>query len=393
MNKSIWWIGVTSVCLLQQAQAIEVHGYFRTGIGSSEKGNTQECFQLSGAPAKYRLGNECEQYGELAAKQSLLTFQDGSELSVNGMMQFYNEYGQSLNFSGDDGFTRLNQIYLDWQNIALLNGANIWAGRRYYNRNDSHMTDFYYWNQSGTGFGLDEYKIGDYSFSYSFSRKDNLFQEKDISRHDLTVKGITLTPNNELQAGISYIDHHENNGWSVIIQDIQKHVLNGKNTIAFQYGEGPGMGLSYTGDVTLNKENNSFRVIDIFDWESKSNKFNGQMQALFQKNAFENNIDFEWISLGSRASYVFNDKVKISGEIGFDQIKDSSTRNLTKLTIAPTWSFDGTKYYDRPELRIYYTYALWNNAEKSLRDSLLPANDFFDTNHGSNFGIQLENWW
>ncbi|MFX4369976.1 carbohydrate porin, partial [Acinetobacter baumannii] len=90
---------------------------------------------------------------ELFAKQNLLKLNDNSEISINGMLQFYNQYGQSLSFSGDDGYTRLNQIYLDWKNISYLNGANLWLGRRFYNRNDIHMSDLFYWNQSGTGFG------------------------------------------------------------------------------------------------------------------------------------------------------------------------------------------------------------------------------------------------
>ncbi len=393
MKKLIGLIGITSIFSSYPAYAVELHGYFRTGIGSSENGNIQECFKLTGAPTKYRLGNECEQYAEFSAKQPIANFKDGSQLSINGMVQFYNVYGQALKFSGDNGYTRLNQIYLDWRNLAVLNGGNFWAGRRYYNRNDSHMTDFFYWNQSATGFGIDSYDLNDYKISYSFSRKDNLFQEEMASKHDLTVKGININPDNELQLGASYIDHQQNNGWSLIVQDIQKHRFNGKNTVALQYGEGPGTGLSYTGDVNLSRNNTTFRTLEMFDWQTESNRFNGQMQAVYQKNNFKDLPNTEWISLGSRTSYVLNDKVKITGELGFDQIKDTEKRNLTKLTLAPTWAFKGTKYYDRPELRVYYTYANWNNAERKLRDQVMSDSDFVASNHGSNFGIQLENWW
>lgn len=393
MKKLIGLIGITTIFGTCPTYALELHGYFRTGIGSSGNGNTQECFKLTGAPTKYRLGNECEQYAEFFAKQSIANFQDGSQLSINGMVQFYNVYGQTPKFTGDNGYTRLNQIYLDWRNLAVLNGGNFWAGRRYYNRNDSHMADFFYWNQSATGFGIDSYDLNDYKISYSFSRKDNLFQEEKVSKHDLTVKGININPDNELQLGVSYIDHQQNNGWSLIVQDVQKHRFNGKNTLAVQYGEGPGTGLSYTGDVNLSRNNTASRVLEMLDWQTESNRLNGQMQAVYQKNNFKHLPNNEWISLGSRTSYVIDEKIKITGEIGFDQIKDTESRNLTKLTIAPTWAFKGTKYYDRPELRIYYTYANWNNAERKLRDQLMLNQDSVATNHGSNFGIQLENWW
>ncbi|MGB8810627.1 MAG: carbohydrate porin, partial [Acinetobacter calcoaceticus] len=190
MKNIKWILGTLTLISSQASMALETHGYLRTGIGSSDNGNTQECFQLTGTPSKYRLGNECEQYGEIFAKQKLITLSDQSKISINGMLQAYNPYGQSLTFNNDNGFTRLNQAYLEWENISFLNGGNIWAGRRYYNRNDSHMTDFYYWNQSGTGFGIDKYKFKDFSLSYVFSRKDNVFQKEYANRHDLTIGDI-----------------------------------------------------------------------------------------------------------------------------------------------------------------------------------------------------------
>ncbi|MDC4828486.1 carbohydrate porin, partial [Acinetobacter baumannii] len=102
----------------------------------------------------------------------------------------------------------------------------------------------------------------------------------------------------------------------------------------------------------------------------------------------------EWYSVGSRLAYVVQDHFKISTEVGYDQIKGGDqNRNLTKLTIAPTWSLKGTGFYDRPELRFYYTYAFWNSDEQKLRDSLNTDSAFYQLSHGSNFGVQLEHWW
>ncbi|MFV5644335.1 carbohydrate porin [Acinetobacter baumannii] len=393
MNKPIWIMGATTLILSNAVSALDINGYFRTGIGSSDNGQTQECFQLTGAPSKYRLGNECEQYGELTAKQNLISLKDNSTISINGMLQLYNQYGKSLSFSGEDGFTRLNQIYLNWENISYLNGANIWAGRRYYNRNDINMSDFYYWNQSATGFGIDDYKINGLSLSYAFSRKDNVFQEKYINRHDVTVKDIDINKNNKLNVGVSIVDT-EHTGWDFTVQNVTTNVFNGKNTFVVQYGEGSGTGLSYTGSPDADRDDSSFRVIDVIDWASENKKFNGQTELLYQKNNFKDQEDTEWYSVGSRLAYVVQDHFKISTEVGYDQIKGGDqNRNLTKLTIAPTWSLKGTGFYDRPELRFYYTYAFWNSDEQKLRDSLNTDSAFYQLSHGSNFGVQLEHWW
>ena len=48
-----------------QAHAFDWSGYFRAGPGAtSEKGVSRACYGLSGPGLKYRLGNECDIYGE-----------------------------------------------------------------------------------------------------------------------------------------------------------------------------------------------------------------------------------------------------------------------------------------------------------------------------------------
>jgi len=44
---------------------VDINGYFRAGYGRDSQGGPQVGFQAPGALAKYRLGNEAENYGEL----------------------------------------------------------------------------------------------------------------------------------------------------------------------------------------------------------------------------------------------------------------------------------------------------------------------------------------
>src|SRR6185436_4021354 len=44
---------------------LDISGYFRAGYGRNDRGGSQVGFQAPGALAKYRLGNEPENYGEL----------------------------------------------------------------------------------------------------------------------------------------------------------------------------------------------------------------------------------------------------------------------------------------------------------------------------------------
>ena len=64
-------------------------------------------------------------------------------------------------------------------------------------------------------------------------------------------------------------------------------------------------------------------------------------------------------------------KLALVGEIGRDQVEaPGGTRKLTKFTIAPTWSPSGPGFWERPEIRLYYTYASWNRAAQQAANLL-----------------------
>ena len=272
------------------ADAFELNGYLRSGIGGSTSGGNQSCFQLPGAPTKYRLGNECEQYAEFGARHDLATLEDGSVLSVEGMF--------GLSYIEDP------------------------------KRGDSHS------------------------------------------------------------------------GWAVTVQHRQSNVLGGNaNTIALQHGQGPGTNLGTTGDVELNRSNRSWRLLDYFDWQVTP-RFGGQFQVVTQRDYRDGGEKQDWISVGARPVYAISDQFKLVAEVGHDQVKASDgTRELSKITFAPTWSPKGPGFWDRPEIRLYYTYAKWNRAaqlaaDQMDEDSALSSSGAFNSaRHGSNFGLQVEYWW
>ena len=396
---------VSCVCLGLpfSAQALEFAGYLRSGLGGSTSGGSQSCFHLPGADSKYRLGNECEQYAELELRQDLLTLDDGSVLSVDGMASLYNKYDHNPSFSGDNGTVRMPEMFDKWSNLPALNGGSVWAGRRYYKRNDIHISDFYYWNQSATGGGIEDMKIGDLKYSYAFSRKDNLYQKDYLNRHDFNVAGFKTNTDGQMEFGVSYIDAPErrdtHQGWAITAQHVQKNFLGGKNKFALQYGEGPGTGLGYTGDPTLDTSNKSYRAVEFFDWQI-TRQFGGQIEAVYQKDIRPDGQGQNWISLGVRPTYAITEQFKLVTELGHDQIEaPGGTRKLSKFTFAPTWSPRGPDFWTRPEIRLYYTYASWNAAAQRAANQFDAGSALSDTGsfgsalHGSNFGVQVEYWW
>ncbi|MET1078477.1 MAG: carbohydrate porin [Pseudomonas sp.] len=397
-------LALTLGSLALPVHALEFSGYVRSGVGGSVDGGSQACFKLPGAQSKYRLGNECEQYGELDLRQDLATLDDGSVLSVEGMVALFNEYDHTPKFTGDFGNARMAQMYGEWSNMPALNGGSFWAGRRFYKRNDIHISDFYYWNQSATGAGFEDVLIGDLKYSYAFSRKDSVFQKEYINRHDFNIGGFKTNPGGELELGLSFIDkpssvEDANSGWAVTLQHVQDEFLGGTNKLAVQYGQGPGTGLGYTGDVGLDDSAKSYRLVEFFDWQVTP-QFGGQVEAVYQKDVRDNASDQNWLSLGVRPTYAFTDQIKLVTELGYDQVQASGgTRRLSKFTVAPTWSPAGPGFWTRPEVRLYYTYANWNQAAQDAANLLDAGSALSDTGafetsrHGSNFGVQVEYWW
>ncbi|WP_085595038.1 MULTISPECIES: carbohydrate porin [unclassified Pseudomonas] len=400
-------LGLAASCLClalpYPAQALEFAGYLRSGLGTSVNSGGQSCFQLPGAPSKYRLGNECEQYAELELRQDLYTLEDGSVLSIDGMASLNNRYDRNLTFQGENGSARMPQMYAQWSKLPSLNGGSLWAGRRYYKRNDIHISDFYYWNQSATGGGVEDVRIGDLKYSYAFSRKDNLYQKQAVTRHDFNVAGFQSNPGGELELGLSYLEKPDrrgaHNGWAITTQHVQQGFLGGKNKLALQYGEGPGTGLGYTGDSYLDDSNKSYRLVEFFDWQL-SPGFGGQFEAVYQKDIRPDGQDQSWISLGVRPAYAITEQFKLVAEFGHDQVEaPGGTRKLSKFTFAPTWSPKGPEFWARPEVRLYYTYASWNEAAQRAANQLaagsaLSASGAFGSaRHGANVGLQVEYWW
>ena len=402
LNRSIF---TACVCLLAplSANALEFAGYLRSGIGNSLEGGKQSCFKLPGAEAKYRLGNECEQYAELELRQDVYNFDDGSVLSVDGMASLYNQYNRQLTFQGDNGSARLPQLYAQWSNLPSLNGGSVWAGRRYYKRNDIHISDFYYWNQSATGAGIEDVLIGGLKYSYALSRKDSLYQEDYVTRHDFNVAGFNTNPGGQLEFGLSYLEKPQrteaHSGWAITAQHVQSEFLGGKNKLALQYGEGSGTGLGYTGDTRLDNSSKRYRIVEFFDWQVTP-RFGGQVEAVYQKDFRPDGGNQEWLSLGVRPTYAITEQFKLVTELGHDQVKAADgTRKLSKFTFAPTWSPNGPSFWARPEVRLYYTYASWNAAaqraanEFDAGSALSDSGAFGSARHGSNAGVQIEYWW
>lgn len=388
------------------AVALDVSPYIRAQGGVNTEGSSSACFKLAGAAAKYRMGNECEIYGELMLGQELNKFSDNSAVNAHVMLAGYQPLTSKKMLDDSSSDFRFAQAYLSWDKISLLNGGNLWAGRRYYKREDVHITDFFYWNPQGLGAGIEDVNVGKLKLSYALFREDNQDQKTLTTRHDFQLRGLDVNPDGQLEFGLSIIPKSNHTttgdaGWAVTVQHRQNNIMgDGSNKLALQYGVGPGIGLGGTGSIDNGSDVRRFRIVDGL-YAQITPKLGGQLTTVYQKDT-SNTGDQTWTSIGGRISYGVTEHFKMQAELGQDWVSPSGadTRRLTKLTIAPSWAI-ASNFWSRPELRFFYTYAQWNDAASiaaigsadAAVASLAPTSVFGGANHGGTIGLQFEGWW
>src|SRR2546426_242762 len=153
--------------------------------------------------------------------------------------------------NGGNNEIALRQNWVGAKGLPFLpSGSMAWVGKRYYHRNDVHEIDFFYWDTSGFGGGLDDLPIGPAKFALAvFETKVN--DRRVLWQPDFRVYGIPLVviPDGTLEAGVSLvIDSSTENSvqnpnkedispW-LTVQWVQNNFLRGFNKLAFQYGQG-----------------------------------------------------------------------------------------------------------------------------------------------------------
>lgn len=410
-------LAIATTMTAGQAHALEFHGYLRSGVGSNSEGGDQVCFQLPGAGSKYRLGNECETYAELALDQKLYETDSGAYFDYHGRLAYVAEGDQDyesfvdladfdndgqLDTDGPNDFA-LRENWVEAGNVAggMLEGAKFWAGKRFYRRQDVHITDFYYWDNSGPGGGIEDVDLGFGKLAYAYRRNvnDNIDADGDgtpdseavVSSHDFRLYGLETNPGGSLTLGLDYKhadsqdDLDTTNGWLATVQHTQDGVLGGYNRVALQYGKGAAANLAAAYPNPIGDEDaKSWRIVEQLQWQT-SKRFSGQFTTVYQHQ--EDNQD--WFSAGVRPIVHFNQYFDLAVEVGYDQVEpeDGDTSRLTKVTVAPQITPEAS-FWSRPALRAFVTYADWNDAAGELGDGVFGT----DTS-GLTYGIQVEAWW
>ncbi|MDU2939438.1 MAG: maltoporin [Enterobacteriaceae bacterium] len=434
-------IAITAGILSAHAGAVDFKGYARSGIGWTGSGGEQQCFQATGAQSKYRLGNECETYAELKLGQEV--WKEGDKSFYFDTNVAYSVAQQNDWEATDPAFREAN---VQGKNlIDALPGSTIWAGKRFYQRHDVHMIDFYYWDISGPGAGIENIDlngIGKLSFaatrsqeaggSTTFGSQAYYDDTKDTANdvYDVRLAGLETNPDGMLEFGVDYgranttDDYHlsddaSKDGWMFTAEHTQS-MMKGFNKFVLQYatdamtaqGKGIPQG-SWTDediatDRNVNNDGSLWRVID-HGAITLADKWDLMYVGMYQKIDRDDDRGTDWYTVGVRPMYKWTPIMSTLLEVGYDNVKSQETgdrNNQYKITLAQQWQA-GDSIWSRPALRVFATYAKWDEnwgyaknssgdiGRSAISDSTgngIASNSRGDDDEFS-FGAQMEIWW
>ena len=423
------------------AATVDFHGYARSGVGATFGGGDQEAFQAVGAAAKYRLGNETDTYGELKL---------GAELFNNGEQSFYFDSNMAFGLDQAKDWEEKTPAFREFNVqakgvLGFAPEATLWAGKRFYKRQDIHMIDFYYWNVSGPGAGIENINVGLGNLSLAWVKSGDSFTyyedaadaiaETDLKTKaldqniiDIRLENVAVNPNGVLNLGINYGQgnpfkdfkgymhdngaavevgqgNYDDSGYMFTAEHVQGNFFGGFNKMVVQYAADAmtawGIGTNGQGinGVTANNHDGN-GLLRLMDHGVVHFGDNIEMQyvAGYTKLSFDKSDkkDQTWMTFGVRPVYFWNDIMSTAVELGYDNVKnafktdagDWKDSDLTKLTIAQQWSA-GKGYWARPQIRVFGTYANWNKDSKGR----IGGDAFKNDTDGFTVGVQMEAWW
>lgn len=428
-------------------QPLEFHGYFRSGFGMNGEGGKMEAFKAPAAGAKYRLGNEAETYGEIGLTHNWLRLDDPTlapYVRTTVMLSYStgeNFTYDSLNNTDQGNDIALRQAFVEGGNVFPTNPEiKFWAGQRYYRRHDIHMNDFYYLDMSGYGGGVEDVPLGDFGKlavawlggsvdNYQTDNGDVAKQNIDLRLYDIDALFGKVTfwadysntkggeVRNVFNEDGSRFDIGSSSGWAVGLihrtnepqpvvkttsdgkavasttEEMSGGFLGGYNEFSIQYGEGAAYNFASTLDASGPDLDDAwrFRVTDNIVIQP-SPHFSGQLVGVYEETSFGGPDSRErWVSVGMRPVYHFNDRWSIALEAGVDWTESEplgTDGHLWKITLAPQLSRGG-KFFSRPVIRPFLTYAKWSEDFKGR----VGGTAYENATDGLSYGIQAEAWW
>nr|WP_295787648.1 carbohydrate porin [Rhodoferax sp.] len=379
-------LAATLFATAMPALALDYTGYFRAGPGFATESAPRACYGLNGGSAgmKYRLGNECDFYGEFQLSQGFK--QDGIDYRATLML---NQYTPATDTNGTG--VAIEQMWAEAKGFDVAPNATFWIGKQRGRRGDVHIVDTFFVDMAGVGAGFNGQPAGPGKFGLAVYKTDKDAKQPG-NRFNVEYVGVPTGADGSLNffATATKGDFATGtNGFGFTVRHDQAKLFGTglSNSFWVQYAQGSTALNANFGDLTAGSDANSWRVVETFNWQDGA--LGGQAMALLAREKNGAGVTTDSASIGGRISYAFTQNFKLVTELGFSQYKPDggNTAQLTKLTIAPTLSI-GPGFWSRPEFRLYVTTAQWNTAAGNVTGQ----SAFDNKTSGTSYGAQVE-WW
>jgi len=425
--------------LQEQVNSFEFHGYFRSGYGLNSDGGQQVAFEAPGADAKYRLGNEAETYAELIFVNNWLNPQRNSDkawMRTEFMVEANTtNSANAASFAGgigNDQF-RFREAFVQAGNLfASQPDAKFWAGERYYRRQHIDIIDFYPLDLSGYGAGIEDLHVGIGKLAVAFlsgARPDIVTQNGNFAKSNIdarlydmkgpaglwavwfdyaTSKGGSVSSASTVTSPAIPAIVPTTDGYAFGIRHQRLEWHGGYHTFSAQYGTGAASNFSNPGNGTTIPNPTQFidRSRQLLITEhlvfQPNDKFAIMPLFVFQrtKDGDPQHPWAQWVSFGARPEVFFTQRLSLAFEAGVDhthclagcvnQIDGPIGPYdgwLRKFTIAPQIGA-GRKFFSRPVLRTFLTFANWSGGFRGLVGGV----PFMNRTSGLTYGVQAETW-
>ena len=324
-------------------------------------------------------------------------------------------------------------------------GYSIWAGKRFYQRKDIHIMDFYYLNNSGHGTGIENIDIGAGNLNFAVIKWANSYDDdpnsgekfdgynRNVYKVDARWNAIPVGFGS-LDASVIYAfpaisgkqedavknNPRRNRADSGVLLTLD-HVstfgtsdgsFTANNHLIFQWGtNGFGYvgayknhaGDNYTPDVDIN----GVRLIDwgVMDFGSNIDLGYSLLWAHLDNGKNHESKGATWTytrsgweySIVVRPEYKWTEFTRTTLELGYSQMKTTDwvakgydDPDLYKFTIAQQFT-PGKGFWSRPAIRFYASYLggeQFAHAGANYADKNVSGH-----NHQFTFGTQVEAWW